>query len=36
MTTLGIVRMRRWTSRMWRRPARAGSTVSRVSPSAYW
>ena len=24
MTTFGIVRMRRWTSRMCRRPARAG------------
>ena len=36
ITTFGIMRMSRCTSRMWRRPVRAGSTVSAVSPSAYW
>ena len=36
----GIVRIKRWTSRMCRRPpsafTRASSTVSAVSPPAYW
>ena len=40
MTTFGIVRIKRWTSRMCRRPpsafTRASSTVSAVSPPAYW
>ena len=36
MTIFGMNRISRWTSRMCSRPARAGSTVSAVSPSAYW
>ncbi len=35
MTTLPIIRISRCTSRMCSRPARAGSIVSDVSPSAY-
>ena len=35
-TTFGMVRISRCTSRMCRRPARAGSTSSAVSPDAYW
>ena len=34
ITTLGMVRMRRCTSRMCSRPARAGSMLSAVSPLA--
>ncbi|COW11234.1 Uncharacterised protein [Mycobacterium tuberculosis] len=36
MTTLGMNRISRCTSRMCNRPARATSTVSAVSPLAYW
>ena len=36
MTTFGMNRISRCTSMMCRRPARAGSMVPAVSPSAYW
>ena len=34
MTTLGMVRMRRWTSRMCRRPARAASMRARAAATS--
>ena len=36
MTILGMNRISRWHSRMCSRPSWALSTVSAVSPSAYW
>ena len=36
MTTFGMKRIRRWHSRMCSRASLAASTVSAVSPSAYW